>query len=789
MTPLFDDSGIHLEFAIPVDTDISEEESDEDSINTGGDQPRTELSRRPLFNIRAEDVEREAGEVQESQVVGWETAAASHSHEAQEIVLDKNLMFGNGHSKYEFFNRSGLSESRICANGYEKRGHFAATKDTVRVPIPLPGQALPVALMGSEIDGNVLNKCESSRDDHEKGADLTVASDVSRLQIPLPGQALPVAALSSEIDGNVLNESKLSGDNHEKGGDLPFTSDISRPQIPFPGEELSVDSLSHPAGTHAISDPTNCHNISEERVDSSFVKGTSRIETPLIKENCQDLELHCASLEGKLESLQGEFANVLEDRKSLQIRLQTVERRLKEELQKVRETKPTAVSLVDELRQNKSELEHQLVNLQSAYEEKRGSFNEAVERLKTASVTIQNLKQKVLLVEGEISQREETVCLLQTEMDTLRKLLDQAKEQNEQFKKENVALNTDIASLVDAKEWLQKQLKVAREARLKMQLEASELESVLAAKIQLIEQLRCEGARSNQHLIQLQQSALLEKTQILNHMEQVEEDITQQNLAFKELEIDKQRMERTLGAKIESLTTENQKLLKLMSSAVEIEKELDAAKQDVALKEALLETIVKEKDEIKEQLKLARASTEEYKSNLCELESKFNETKQELKVAQEDIGEKECYIEKLQEEKLILKGNLEVANEERAACDNAIHTLKLDLEKVDRRFKLMKRELTVKNSQLEETTRQKDGFVGELRALREGLETQVNLSRAVKEELAQKETLIEEFHEVNEALKKEIASLTQQMGDSAEQITRVDKERSEIQQQLESAVR
>ena len=328
---------------------------------------------------------------------------------------------------------------------------------------------------------------------------------------------------------------------------------------------------------------------------------------------------------------------------------------------------------------------------------------------------------------------------LQTEMDSLRKLLDQAKDQNEQFKKENTALNADIVSLVEAKEWLQKQLKVAGEARMKMQLEASELESALAAKNQLIEQLRCDGARSVQQLTEMQQNALIEKAQILKQMEQVEDDISQQNLVFKELEVDKQRMERTLGERVESLTNENKKLLKLMSSAVEIKKELDAAKQDVVLKEALLDTIVKEKDEIKEQLKLARESTEEYKRHLSELETKFSETKQELKVVQDDIGEKESYIEKLHEEKRILQENLEVANEERAACDNAIQTLRLDLEKVDRRFKLMKRELTAKTSQLEETTRQKAGFVGELRALREGFENQVSLSRAVKEELVQKE--------------------------------------------------
>lgn len=546
--------------------------------------------------------------------------------------------------------------------------------------------------------------------------------------------------------------------------------------------------------THILNEDFTLKNAScsdhENGVDlETAEQGVAKEQKSFTRENYHDLALQRAGLEGKLESLQGEFASVLEDRKLLQIRLQAVEARLREEVLKARETKPTAVSLVDELRRSKFELESQLDKLQSAYEEKHSNLNEALEQLKTSSTTIQNLKIKLSLVEGEIYRREETVSALQAEMDSLKKLLEEAKEQNEEFKKENMALNADIARLVDAKEWLQKQLGFAEDARTRLQLEASEFESTLAAKNRMIEELKCEGARSSQQLTELQQSSLEEKTQILKHMEQVEESITQQNLAFKEMEIDKQSVEKTLGARVESLMSENSKLLKLMSTAVEVQKDLDAAKQDVILKEALLETIVKEKEEVKEQLKLARESTEEYKRHLHELESKFDATKRELKMAQDDIGEKECYIEKLQEEKRLLKENLDVANKERLACDNAIHTLRLDLEKVDRRFKLMKRELSAKNSQLEETIRQKDVFVGELRTLREGLENQVALGCAVKEELAQKEKLVEEFQEVKDALEKEIASLAQQLEYSRGDIARVVKERNEIQEQLQSAVR
>lgn len=153
-----------------------------------------------------------------------------------------------------------------------------------------------------------------------------------------------------------------------------------------------------------------------------------------------------------------------------------------------------------------------------------------------------------------------------------------------------------------------------------------------------------------------------------------------------------------------------------------------------------------------------------------------------------DLVEKKSSIEKLQEEKRILQESLEVANEERAACDNAIYVLKLDLEKVDRRFKMMKRELASKKGQLEETTQQKDIYVNELRSLREGFESEVNASRAVKDELARKEKIVQEFEEMMEPLKENIASLTQQLKHSEGQIAEAYKERNDVQDQLESAM-
>ena len=706
-TPLFDDSGIHLEFTLPFDTDIPEEGALHSNSNG---QRETEACPRPSFFFTKD-------EESEPDISLLEMFQGSQRQGDGENDVNKNVAARDGQANDLVPSKEDIPRKRISCSSHVQ--NFPALQSP---------------------DNEYENKPPWYG--HEKKAELAVTEMGTRVQIP----------------------------------------DTAQFVVPSSGDNRSVFSLEN------VQLPKS-PNDRESRADLKATDGMLEMQKPFLRESCHDFELQRAGLEGKLESLQEEFANVLEERKRLQLRLQALEARLKEEVQKTRETKPTAVTLVDELRKNKAELENQLMKLQSAYEEKSDGLTVALERLKTAAGTIQSLRQKVLVLEEEICQREKTVTVLQAEMDSLRKLLEQAKDQNEQFNNENKALNSEIASLVEGKEWLQKQLSVAGEARTKMQLEASELESTMAAKNQLIEQLRCDSARSAQQLSELQQSSLAEKSNILKHMEQVEDSVNQQNLAFKEMEIDKQRMERTLRERVESLTSENKRLLKLISSAGEIEKELDAAKKDVVLKEALLDAITKEKDEIREQLKLARDSTEEFKRNINELESKFNEIKQELKTAQKDISEKEKYIEKLNEEKRILKENLEVANQERAACDNAIQTLRLDLEKVDRRFKLMKRELTAKKCQLEETTRQKDSFMGELRALREGLENQVSLNGAIKEQLAQKEKLIEEFQEMKVALEKEIGSLNRQIESAQDELTRMDHERNEIQEKLQSAVR
>lgn len=783
---LFDDSDIHLEFPLSLDSgDISQNEGEKQNTNGSVD---TDFESGKIPAIRSSPVGGNSGRSEASgslefQCMATASSLSSHIQKSEEIVLCKTVTMENACGKnHNITNADDLSSSRfsvvagrgICVTQRQGKGCFVTESQTSDnesgTDSVVPGRNSSVVFMSYKDDKSVLKESEMF---FENGGKCTVVKDEFRMQTRLPGQAVPVPAVISGIGENIWSESVIiPEDDVENGVDLTLADDASRLQKPSHVQALPVTTLTAQADTGFIFSKADNGTESKE---------AKALQKPFSRAKSQHDELQCANLEGKVESLQREFANVLEDRKLLKTKLQTVERRLREELERARQTEPNAVSLVDDLRQSKSELENQLMDLQKAYKEKGDHLDEALVRLETANVAIQNLKEKLMLAEGEISRSEERVGVLQTEIDGLRRLLDEAKDQNEKFKRENLALNANVASLVDAKEWLQKQLKVAGEARMKMQLETNELESALAIKTHLVEELKCEGALSNQQLSELQQNSLLEKAQILKHMETVQEGITQQNLAFKELELVKQKTESTLRDKIESLT-------KLVRSSVEMEKELDAAKRDVVLKESLLETARKEKDEMKEQLRLARESTEEYKRFLSEFEFKFEEMKQNYEKVRVDLVEKKSSIEKLQEEKRILQVSLEVANEERAACDNAIYVLKLDLEKVDRRFKMMKRELASKKGQLEETTQQKDIYVNELRSLREGFESEVNASRAVKDELARKEKIVQEFEEMMEPLKENIASLTQQLKHSEGQIAEAYKERNDVQDQLESAM-
>lgn len=757
--PLFDDSGIRLELSSFMDSDVSQQHMDRHGTDAGVDVG---------FEKMPSSCKIERSKVPGRIVLEGQTLSSLNSpnRESHDVALNKS-------KKTENEDENSHGTEAIVENSEDKgsvrklnqtagrKWELDKTKGRNSV---VPEGSSSVVSLTEKNDERLLVVGESFPLKKEKNADV---KDGSRMHIRSPGQAMPVVSVISEIDGNDLNESEVSGSDIKEVVGVSLEDGDSRLQ--------RASYVQKPPVTYMKS-----------HAKEGFLSLNSDIKTKKEVENTrktpQDLELHCASLEGKVESLQEEFAIVVEDRKLLQTRLHAVERRLREELEKARQTEPIGAPLVEELKQSQSELENQVTNLQRAYEEKGDHLDEAFERLKRADAAIQNLKQKLLFAEGEVTAREERVVLLQTEIESLRKMLEQARDQNEKFKRENLALNANIASLVDTKEWLQKQLKVAGEVQVKMQLETSELESSLAMKSHLVEELKGEGARSNQQLAKLQQSSLLEKADILKHMETVQEGITQQNLAHKQLELDKQQMERKMGAEIESLKLR-------VSSAVKIEKELDAAKHDLVLKEGFLETIVKEKDETKQQLTLARESTEELKRHLSELEPEFKKAKRELKKAEVDLMEKDSYIEKLLDEKRTLEKSLEVANEERAACDNAIYGLRLDLEKVDRRFKMMKRELALKKGQLEETMRQKDGFVGELHSLREGLEGELKASQAVKEELAQKEKIAEEFEELIKGLKNEIASLTQRLGYSEEQIARADKERKDAQDRLETAMR
>ena len=520
------------------------------------------------------------------------------------------------------------------------------------------------------------------------------------------------------------------------------------------------------------------------------VHGPSRDSGAIEEAQSHATTLEQANMEGRLESLHAEYSSVLEERKVLQFQLRAVESKLKQELERAKKpSDPSGSADREDLEQKYIAIESELANVQRACQTRDDDLNDTRGKLHLSQLIVRNLKEKLSRLEDEMEAKEETVDTLNMKMESIQRSLSIALEKNKSLVQEKDVLTSDVTALISAKEWFQKQLAFAQEARTKLQLEISDYESTVANQNKVIEQLKCDSASTSRQLTTLQQTALEDKTRVLKHLEKVEEDMREHGLSFKQIQLDKQTMERTLKVKINALQKENEDLNKLACAAGNLEKGLRAARQEMEANQCLLDKIRQEKEELVTQLKTTQHTVEDHKSKLDVLKGQYEEVNRKLIAAKEKEQSSNAFIQGLKDEKRNLEDNLKSVKEERAAFDSAVVTLKVDLDRVERRFKLMKRELTKKTAQLEQISAQKDGFIQELRMLRDELDRQLGLSETLREDMRGKDKLVDELQKVKVQLEQEIFGLSEELKKSEVQRVEADMKTRTLQEKLKSADR
>ena len=502
----------------------------------------------------------------------------------------------------------------------------------------------------------------------------------------------------------------------------------------------------------------------------------------------KELEYQNANLEGKLEALQKEYFEVLDQRKMLHSRLQIVEDRLKFELQKAKNDSEkdniTSEDAVNELEKVRSALESQVAELLQVHHEKETDLTDMQEKLAFSKKLCQNLQENVSYLENELADKDKVKSAMKLETEEVRKDLVAARKQNEELNKQQKQFTSDIVSLISVKERLEKQLSATQDARLKLQIELTDQEAILANQNKLIEQIKCERARTSRQLMETQQKAMEGKSEILQNLEKVEEEMLQRESAMKQLEVEKEQTEKLLAVEVDRLQKENKKLQKLASSSLELENELKALKIDIEAKEASLKNIECDKELLEEQLKEAQQVNTSNKYQMISLNAKHQNLEKNLEITNTSLKSKEEEIKTLGKEKEELERSLKLANEEKIAFDNAVQALKLDLGKVDRRFKLMQRELVGKNTELEKVQGLEKSFKRDLDALKHNLDKQESISNELREELKRKdETMVQVLSEKRNQ-EVAVSSIKNKLASLEKETKAMEREKRPLQQQL-----
>ncbi|KXJ18172.1 golgin subfamily A member 3 [Exaiptasia diaphana] len=544
---------------------------------------------------------------------------------------------------------------------------------------------------------------------------------------------------------------------------------------------------SDPALFVDTSSPVRTDSVRNNEHTNTYNRGTS-IDTPskTVPED-SNLQLVLVNMEGKLETLTSEYTKVLEEKKELQDKLkinenQTTDRGNWNQYQ----NKDVQLEL-DNLRGKKVNLERTIANLHLLNDDKTLQVSDAEEKLKSSQLCIQNLQQKLQVLEGEVFEKSSGVEALEKELLTLKSALEETRLHYEESVKEKTVLSSDVSTLVNAKSWLIKQLEKSKEVQVNLQLQLNDYDATILTQNRQVEFLKCENARVSKTLAETQEKAISEKAMILEHLEKVESDLVSQDIALRNMQSEKTTIQRELGVKIKSLENENGLLQNLVKSAQILEQELQALRTDAQSKETLLVDLKKEKDEISQQLSYTRNVNDVCEKNIQILNCKLLENEKKLKSLAEEKETQQATIKELEINNEALTRQICEAQEEKDALDNAVQMLRLELDKVERRFKIMKRELALKANQLKEVTKQKDGFINELRVLRDELEQHKSLMEELRDTIRQRDETIHELQSDKAKVHAEACVLSEHLKRTQLEFHETRKEKDTLHEQLQAS--
>ncbi|KAF3850578.1 hypothetical protein F7725_012350 [Dissostichus mawsoni] len=488
-------------------------------------------------------------------------------------------------------------------------------------------------------------------------------------------------------------------------------------------------------------------------------------------------------LEGQLESLSSEANQALKEKTELQAQLATVNAQLqakKAESQLSQEKQSTLTAEVSTLRQNSTQLERAMVELQGSLEGKNASLTSLSNDLKVAEDQYNRLMGKV----------EEMQNTLRQQMGGLQSQLQQVQLERSTLQSRMKTSQAEIDSLQQLRQWYQQQLAMAQEARVRLQSEMANMQAGQMTQIGVLEHLKLENVTLSHQLTETQHRSIKDKERIAVQLQSIESDMMSQESAYKQIQDAKNMVEDDLQHKLEEFEDERDHLTKLANTASTLERELEQ-------KDVQLQQLQKEHLDLMRQLTSTQEDLQTKEQSINQLEARFLELEAQLAELQTDGSAKDDNIQFLQNEKIVLEVALQAARAEKSQLDEGLSVwermfwwLQTSWISSDRKSRSKPIEtLQQQNGSLKKQAQklkeqyQQQKLISELKSTKKRLLSEV---KELKQELLGVQGEKQQAELEQARLQKEVLRVEEQMNNMDAHLTAIQQERDQLETQMQS---
>ncbi|XP_068617201.1 golgin subfamily A member 3 [Brachionichthys hirsutus] len=471
-------------------------------------------------------------------------------------------------------------------------------------------------------------------------------------------------------------------------------------------------------------------------------------------------------LEGQLESLSSEANQALKEKTELQAQLAAVNAQLqakKEEAQFSREKQTTLTTEANALRQNCSQLEKSMVELQGSLESKNASLASLSNDLKVAEHQYERLMGKVEELQSTVASRDNTVQALRQQMGGLQSQLHQVHVERSTLQSRLKTSQAEIESLQQVRLWYQQQLALAQEARVRLQNEMATMQAGQMNQIGVVEHLKLENVTLSHQLNETQHRSIKDKERIAVQLQGIEVDMLTQESNYKHIQDAKTMVEDDLQHKLEEFEEERERLLTLANTASTLERELEQVKLTLSQKDLQLQSLQKEHLELMRQLTTTQENLHTKEQSINQLEARYLELEAQLAEMQTESAAKDDSVQYLQNEKIVLEVALQAARADKSQLDENAERLGEDVLVASDVLDQLRQEIQVKAGQIEALQQDNRSLKKQAQKLKDQFLQQKVMVEAYRRDTISKDQLISELNSTKKRLLVEVNELKQEL--------------------------